>query len=188
MLILWLSFLLGAAHTLSPDHWVPLSLQSWQKGWGAARTRGLAVQLYLLHVLTGLLCALIIREWASGLDDRGLMVFSLGLVAVGAVIRFIRLPRLREVFLAGPQSRRGVLAAWSLLGPAESVIPLVLKALQMGHGYVLPVACYTLGTLVGGDLLIMWGRRAWNQPGAVTHGWEWLQRVTILARPFARRS
>lgn len=188
MLIFGLSFLLGAVHTLSPDHWVPISLQSWQKGWGAARTRGLAAQMYLLHVALGLLCALIIREWSAGLDEQGLMLFSLGLVAVGALIRFLRFPKLREVFLAGPQSKRGVLAAWSLLGPAESVIPLVLKAIQLGHGYLVPVACYALGTLVGGDLLIMWGRRIWNQPGAVTQGWVWLQRVSLFSRPFARRS
>jgi len=92
---------------------------------------------------------------------------------------------LREAFLAGPQSKRGILASWSLLGPAETLIPVVLKASQLGHGYLLPVVCYAAGTLLAGDFLVMAGRRMWNQPGAVAQGWLWLHRVTPFSRPFA---
>ncbi len=180
-LILLLSFLLGAAHVISPDHWVPLSLQSWQRGWSAMRTRGVATQLYLLHILTGLLAALILSVWASALGDRTLLVFSLGMVALFTAIRFFRFSQLREAFLAGPQSKRGIMACWSLLGPAESLIPLVLKANQLGHGYIVPVLCYAAGTLVAGISLVQFGKRVWNQPGMVTQGWIWLNRITPFA-------
>jgi hypothetical protein len=181
-MLLAISFLLGAVHVLAPDHWVPLSLQVWQRSWDASRIRSVAAQFFLLHVLTGLLAALILSEWASSLGDDTLFGFSLAVVVGFAGFRFLRFSRLREAFLAGPQSKRGLLAAWSLLGPAESLIPVVLKSNQIGQGFWQPAAAYALGTLLAGTALVSIGRRIWNQPRLLAQAYAWVSRLSPLGR------
>ena len=178
-MITLIAFLLGLVHVLSPDHWVPLSLQSWQRGWNYHRTQGLVFQLMLLHVAMGLLAALILGEWARGLGPSGLFAFSLGLVLVMSLARFVRFSRLREAFLAGPQSKRGLVAAWGLLGPAESLVPVVMKSVQLGEHWLAPVIAYTAGTLIAGSALVFWGRRLWNQPSILARGYLWVGRLSL---------
>jgi hypothetical protein len=179
-MLLAISFLLGGVHVLSPDHWVPLSLQGWQRNWSSWRIRSVAAQFFLLHVLTGLLAALILAEWASALGDETLFGFSLAVVLGFAGLRFLRFSRVREAFLAGPQSKRGILAAWSLLGPAESLIPVVLKSNQLGQGYGLATAAYAAGTLLAGTALVLVGRKIWNRPLLLAQGYAWVSRVNPL--------
>lgn len=174
-----ISFLLGLVHVASPDHWVPLSLQGWQRSWNSARIMGLGSQLLALHVATGLLAALLLREWALGLGEQGLLAFSLAMVVLFAGLRFLRFSKLREAFLAGPQSKRGILATWALLGPAESLVPVVLRSVQSGHGYLIPVLAYLAGTLLAGNFLFLAGRRLWNQPVRLAQGYAWVSRLSF---------
>ncbi len=174
-----IALLLGGVHVLSPDHWVPLSLQSWQRGWNLKRTLGVALQLILLHVTLGLLAALVLGEWARGLGTNGLFAFSLVMLLVMSIARFLRFSKLREAFLAGPNSKRGLVAAWSLLGPAESLVPVVMKSLQSGESWLLPVLAYTAGSIVSGCVLVFWGRRLWNQPAVLARGYLWVSRLSL---------
>jgi hypothetical protein len=136
-------------------------------------------QLLLLHIALGLLAALVLGEWARGLGQKGLFAFSLGLVLVLALARFVRFSRLREAFLAGPQSKRGLVVAWSLLGPAESLVPVVMKSLQLGEPWLAPVLAYSAGTLIAGSALVFWGRRLWNRPSVLARGYLWVSRLSV---------
>ncbi|MFN7684908.1 MAG: hypothetical protein ACK5QT_05795 [Oligoflexia bacterium] len=176
--LLMVSFLLGAVHVLSPDHWVPISLQSWQRDWSLKRTNQMTFQFFLLHVLAGLVLALLLQAWAVGLGERGLLFFSITGVVVFSAGRFLRFSKLKEAFLAGPESKRGILASWTLLGPAESLVPVVLKSVQSGQGYLLPVVVYFLGTWISGSLLVHLGRRLWRQPARLAQGYSWVNRLT----------
>ncbi len=172
-----IAFWIGALHTLAPDHWVPLSLLSWQRGWGSRKTRWSALQLFGSHVLMGLLFALLLAEWTHGLNERELMQGSLMLVGGVTLLRLFRFSRLQEAFASGPLSKRGLLAAWSLLGPAESLIPVVLRSNQLGSGYLAPSIAYATGTLLAGIGLVFWGRSLWNRPWALRRSWIWLRRT-----------
>ena len=118
-ILVLVAFLIGALHMVAPDHWVPLSLLSWQKGWSSRKTRFTTLQLLVSHLITGLLLALVLGQWAAGMAEGDLLLFSLLLVGAVTVVRVFRFSRLQEAFSSGPYSKRGVLAAWSLLGPAE---------------------------------------------------------------------
>jgi len=175
-ILVLVAFLIGAMHMLAPDHWVPLSLLSWQKGWSSRKTRSTTLQLLLSHLLLGLVLALIMAEWAVGLSGRDLLVFSLVLVGAVTMLRVFRFSRLQEAFSSGPYSKRGVLAAWSLLGPAESLIPIVLRSNEIGAGYLTPFVAYAVGTLLTGTWLVFWGRSLWNRPLILPRGWMLMQR------------
>ncbi|NDD90479.1 hypothetical protein EBZ37_00095 [bacterium] len=180
-----LAFFIGALHTIAPDHWVPLSLLSWQRGWSSSKTRIASAQLLVIHVLLGMGFALLFSRWTEGLSERDLLVNSLLLVGGITLIRVFRFSRLREAFASGPQSKRGILAAWSLLGPAESIIPVVLRSNQVGSGFLLPCLAYAAGTLIAGTWLVFWGRSLWNRPWILPQGWALMQRsapvIPILA-------
>jgi hypothetical protein len=184
-ILVLVAFLIGATHMLAPDHWVPLSLLSWQKGWSSRKTRSMTLQLLFSHLLLGLVLALIMAEWAVGLGERDLLVFSLVLVGAVTLMRVFRFSRLQEAFSSGPYSKRGVLAAWSLLGPAESLMPIVLRSNEVGAGYLTPFLAYALGTLLTGTWLVFWGRSLWNRPLILPRGWMLMQRsapvIPVLA-------
>ena len=184
-ILVLVSFVVGGLHMLAPDHWVPLSLLSWQKGWSTRRTRNTALELLASHLLLGLLLALMLAEWTSGLRGRELLAFSLALVAAVTLLRVFRFSRLQEAFASGPYSKRGLLAAWSLLGPAESLIPIVLRSNELGAGYLLAFAAYSAGTVLAGLWLVFAGRALWNRPWSLPRSWKLLQRsapvIPVLA-------
>jgi hypothetical protein len=175
-ILVLVAFLIGAMHMLAPDHWVPLSLLSWQKGWSTRKTRSTTLQLLLSHLLLGLVFALVMAELAVGLGSSDLLIFSLVLVGAVTMVRVFRFSRLQEAFSSGPYSKRGVLAAWSLLGPAESLIPIVLRSNEVGAGYLTPFVAYAAGTLLTGTWLVFWGRSLWNRPLILPRGWLLMQR------------
>jgi hypothetical protein len=175
-ILVLVAFLIGALHMLAPDHWVPLSLLSWQKGWGSRRTRSTTLQLLASHLVVGLLLALVLAQWADGMADDDLLLFSLLLVGAVTIVRVFRFSRLQEAFSSGPYSKRGVLAAWSLLGPAESLIPIVLRSNELGAGFLSPFLAYAVGTLLVGTWLVFWGRSLWNRPLILPRGWMLMQR------------
>ena len=180
-----IAFMIGALHTTAPDHWVPLSLLSWQRGWSTSKTRWTSIQLLACHVVLGLVFALLLGKLAKGLGDRDQMMYSLILVGAVTLVRMFRFSRLQEAFAAGPQSKRGILAAWSLLGPAESIIPVVLRSNQLGTGYLIPCLAYAAGTLLAGTCLVFWGRSLWNRPWILPKSWALMQRsapvIPVLA-------
>ena len=170
------ALIVGALHVLAPDHWVPLSLFSWQKGWGVRKTRNAGLQLFGSHLLFGFVLALVLAKGSTGMDHHQLMILSLTLVSAVTLIRVFRFSRLKEAFSSGPHSKRGILAAWSLLGPAESLIPIVLRSEELGFGYFGAFLAYSCGTLLAGLSLVFWGRSVWNRPWILPRSWLFLQR------------
>jgi hypothetical protein len=175
-----LSVLSGAVHMLAPDHWLPASVVAWQRGWGYRRTVGFAALAHLSHVLLGVLIFFAFDPILLGLDPSRLFRFTLGLVLVVMAIRLVRFSRVREVLRAGPSSAWGIVAVFSLLGPCESVIPILIKSHQLGTGYLLPVAAFVLGSWIAGSSLVLAGRVLWDRPFWLPRSVNWAWRVPAI--------
>ncbi len=174
--ILLLSFLAGALHVLAPDHWLPASVMSWQRRWRAGSTALFSLTAYSFHVVLGLLIFFALEGFISSLQSTALLIFALVLVGTSTLIRLYRFTRIEEVLCAGPGSKRGIFAVFSLLGPCESLIPVLIKSGQMGVGYLTPFFVFLAGTLVSGTVLVFAGRRLWNRPMGLPMGMSWAYR------------
>ena len=96
----------------------------------------------LLHIGLGILLYFALYDFISQLSSGGLIVFTLTLVGLVTLIRGVRTSRISEVFRAGPHSAWGIFAVLSLLGPCESIIPIFIKANQLGMGYLAPFSAF----------------------------------------------
>ncbi|OFZ54803.1 MAG: hypothetical protein A2428_03500 [Bdellovibrionales bacterium RIFOXYC1_FULL_54_43] len=163
MLIL-LSAVAGAIHVLTPDHWLPSSVLSWQRGWRFPRIMGFTLFAFTLHVLAGFGIYFVMFHFVSDIPPANLFSVALILVILGTILRGLRFNRMREVVGVGPRSRWGIFAVLSLLGPCESIIPIFIKARQLGFGYMEPMAAFLLGTFLAGTAAILFTRVAWNLP------------------------
>jgi hypothetical protein len=183
MIILVLSAFAGALHIVAPDHWVPVSVLSWQRRWTKSRTIVISLLLLALHVLAGAGIYLLLHRFCLAVPsvsrwsvDR-IFVMSLVLVAFCAAIRGSRFNRIGEVFRAGPHGAWGTLAVLSLLGPCEWMLPILIKAAQIGMGFFLPFAFFLGGTLLTGAVCVSLGQRIWNRPMLFSRSMEWIRRA-----------
>jgi len=89
----------GVLHTIVPDHWVPLALIAWQRGWSTGETASAAFKAGIGHVLSSLAIGMIV--WLAGVAFAtrfGSLVdtaASLALVAFGGWIAVSALHELR---------------------------------------------------------------------------------------------
>ncbi|MCM2277949.1 MAG: hypothetical protein NDJ89_07710 [Oligoflexia bacterium] len=162
--------LAGAFHVIAPDHWVPASLLSWQRGWRSGRAAAFAALAFAAHVALGFLIFLLLGRGIWDLASTNLLSFALVLVAGVAVIRAFRFRRIREVLSSGNNGVWGFFMVFSLLGPCESLIPILIKARSLGAGYVLPLLAFFAGTALSGLLLVFSGRFFWNRPHWLPRG------------------
>ncbi|MCM2324214.1 MAG: hypothetical protein NDJ90_13230 [Oligoflexia bacterium] len=162
--------LAGALHVIAPDHWVPASLLSWQRRWRLSRIAGFAALAFGLHVALGFLLFYLFGEAVWEMASSNLLVFSLILVAGVAAIRAFRFQRIREVLASGGSGIWGVFMVFSLLGPCESLIPILIKSRQLGAGLLLPLVAFYAGTLLAGGALIFFGKGLWNRPHWLPRG------------------
>lgn len=173
--------LAGALHVLAPDHWVPASILSWQKGWKASRVALFSILVFVSHLLLGFLIFFLARPLMEGISSSTLLAFSLTLVALVAIARGMRFSRIREVLRGGQGGIWGVFTVFSLLGPCESIIPVFIKAGHLGTGYLLPFSAFFAGTLVAGIALIFSGRMIWNRPQLLPRALNWSRlRVAVI--------
>jgi hypothetical protein len=165
----------GALHVLAPDHWLPTAIVAWQRGWRTRRIAAFASLAFAGHILLGFLIYFILKEalaqFASPISV--LTAAALAWVCLFAVIRGIRFTRIKDVFRAGPEGIWGIVAAFSLLGPCESVILIFIKARQMGLGYFMPFTAFLAGTLIAGIAAILVGQVLWNRPLALPRSLAW---------------
>ena len=120
--------LAGAVHVLSPDHWLPASVLSWQRGWGARLSARFALSVLFVHVLLGAAIFFAALPLLRYLSPSVQMAIGLGWVALGLLVRMLRFSRIGEVLRGGPRSRWGMLTVLTLLGPCESIFPVLVKA------------------------------------------------------------
>ena len=181
LLFTTLCFLAGGLHVVAPDHWVPASILSWQKGWRTGRLAAFSAVTFGGHIFLGFLIFSVFENLLGNIPSSDLLIFSFVLVALVALLRAMRFSRIREVIRGGAGSIWGAFTVFSLLGPAESMIPILLKAKYIGVGYLLPLAAFYLGTLVVGLGLIVSGRMVWDRPNLLPRGLYLAQkRVTVL--------
>lgn len=159
-----LSALAGAAHVLAPDHWMPASVLAWQRRWNFFKMLGFALWTYALHIISGFLIFLLCIHFFRDIAADNLLGFSLVLMLGVTFFRARRFTEMKEIHRTAHRNRWAVLGVVSLLGPCESVIPIFIKADQLGVGFLLPFLAFFLGTLIAGSVAIAFGRFAWNKP------------------------
>jgi hypothetical protein len=168
--ILWISFLAGAVHVMAPDHWLPASVVAWQRRWRTGQAARFAAFAFAFHILLGAFVYFIFDTFLRTLDSGPLFFAALGLVSAVMFVRMYRFSRVREVLRAGPGSSWGMIAVFSLLGPCESIIPIMIKSGQVGIGFLTPILAFTAGTLVSGTACVLVGRYLWDQPVLLPRG------------------
>lgn len=171
--MLFLSFLTGAVHVLAPDHWFPASVLTWQKHLNQSRTLLFSFSAFLIHLSLGAILFFIFFPFFSRVNPHTLFPFTLILLFSGLLLRLSRFSRIEEVLRSGSSSNWGYFAVISLLGPCESLIPVLIKASQSGGGYILPFLAYFLGTILSGTTLILVGRLFLNRPLLFSQSLSW---------------
>jgi hypothetical protein len=176
-----LAALAGAVHVLAPDHWLPASVVAWQRGWSLSRSAAFAALTFLVHLVLGVVIYFSFDSILAEQEASRLFAFGMILVFSVMIVRMLRFSRLREVVRAGPNSSWGLFAVISLLGPCESVIPILIKARQLGIGYLIPSVSFLAGTMVVGMACVVAGRLLWNRPLWLPRGISWARsRSAIL--------
>lgn len=148
----------------APDHWVPASILAWQRGWSKPRTLLFSSALILPHILLGALIYFALDAIAPELPYFWFLAGSMVWIALVASFRVYRYRRIREILRNGSKGLWGAYRVFTLLGPCETLLPVLLKAREKGGGYLLPGAGFFLGAWLAGLALILFGRRLWDQP------------------------
>lgn len=172
-ILLELAFLSGVVHVLAPDHWMPASILSWQRNWKRGQNLAFAAGIYFFHVLLGALLYWMFSPMFNWMSQQAIFGFALILIVASALVRLVRMGDIKSVILAGPRSRWGVLACYSLLGPCETLIPFLMKAKQLGVSIQLTVLVYFLGTILSGVLCMELGQKLWNRPLWLPRSLNW---------------
>lgn len=164
LLVTVLSALAGGVQMLTPDHWLPTSVLAWQRRWSLGVTAAFAAAVILVHFLAGVVLYILFETVLGRLSDRHLLMFGFGLTLVLTVVRALRFSRMWEVLRLGADKKSCVLIVLSLLGPCESLIPILAKVRHMGMGFLLPGGAFLAGTLVMGGFCTLLARLLWNRP------------------------
>lgn len=176
-----LSLLAGALHVMAPDHWVPASILSWQRRWNGVAVVAFTALVMVIHLAMGIGLYFVFDEWFRALQPAQLfpvaMIFVFGMM----ILRGFRFSQIHEVQRLGPHSWWGVFSVVSLLGPCESIIPVLIKSSSLGVGYLLPIFAFFCGTVLAGSALVLSGQWVWNRPFWLTRTFDWVnQRVALL--------
>jgi hypothetical protein len=179
--LIWaVAFLAGAVHILAPDHWIPLSILSWQRGWDSRRTLALALPLFLAHVLSGLLLYGLLNSVLSDAAPGQVLAVSLAFLLAVSLLRMRRFEGIRGMTRVGRSGNWAWISAAILLGPAESLVPVLLKTGSGENGILLPVIAYLAGTLSAGTGLVLFGLQAWNRPMLLPRSLSFAERQGAL--------
>jgi hypothetical protein len=175
MLIL-LSAMAGAVHVLAPDHWVPASILAWRQRWSPIQVAAVGSLAFGLHVLVGFLIFACFPDFFLDLASVGLMTFTLAIVGLFSILRALRYWRIGQAFHIGTNRFWGIATMLSLLGPCESIVPVLIKARQMGAGYLVAVVAFGAGSVASGISLILLGRFLWDRPILLPQALAWAYR------------
>lgn len=175
------AFFLGAVHIASPDHWFPFSILAWQKKWRLTRTLSAGFGLLLLHVLGGaaafFILLPILKFSAQMVDAKFPFLMSIAATLGWMTYRFARFSKTAGAFSRAKQGRsyKELLYVLGILGPAETLIPVLVQVKKVGGGYLIPMAAYALGTFIAGLSAMVLGRYVWNRPTVLPRGLLWLE-------------
>jgi hypothetical protein len=169
-----LSFAVGFLHAVTPDHWMPYSLRAWQRSRSAISTALGLVPWIGIHLALGLVLFVAIRPFVDlGGEAETIFSFSVVFVLLAICVRSFRYSRLIEAQRSGPRGAWGAYAMVSLLGPAESLVPILIQARHWGVSLWPPFLAYSAGTSVALGILVLAGRWAWNRPGWMVRSLAW---------------
>jgi hypothetical protein len=158
------AMVVGALHSLAPDHWVPFAAVARARGWGAARTARVTLLCGFGHVtvsaLFGLLALFLGREVVEAMGARLESVAGLLLIGFGLAYGIWGIRKGIAAKLHGHTHSHydhvhdpGRVSAVSLFlifaaDPCVAVIPIMMAASPLGAGRVtLLVVLYELTTL-----------------------------------------
>ncbi len=145
-------------------------------------TLAIGAVLLLAHVVLGaaLYFALEqpLRHWVS---PERFFVFATGFSLFFMLVRMVRFSDLENAFETGAQRSRGLVSVFLLLGPAETLIPLLTRSGQLGAGFLVPVLGFAAGTLAVGLLTTAFGRMLCSRPNWLTLGLDWFYRPVAMA-------
>jgi hypothetical protein len=174
ILILFAAFA-GAVQMIAPDHWMPASLLTWQRGWRMSQTILLSFALSLAHVLSGFALYLLFQPLLARVSESHLSAFTFILIGVAGIIRALRFSPVRQVLYRSSRLGRGLIAVFTLMGPSEMLIPVLMKAHidQMDFGFLLVV--FFTATWAAGTVFTVMSRAHWNRPSALPRSLDWCQ-------------
>jgi hypothetical protein len=112
------------------------------------------------------------------------MLFTIGLITLAAVVRSYRFSQVEGVIRSSSLSRWRLWTVIALLGPCESIIPILIKGQQMGMEPFRICAAFLGGTLVTGIALVLLSQRIWDQPIALAR-WVSVIRGRVTPIPVA---
>jgi hypothetical protein len=170
--LFFITALLAVFHMLSPDHWVPLSVLSWQRGLERREIVRTSALLVLAHLGLAVLIYGLLLPFVSGsgLDSRSVLRLGAVIVASVVVLRLRRFERMLEVFRGGNAGKGALLTVLSLMGPAESLVPLLLKARADGSSGLAVLALYGVLSVASLLVLTFGGHVFWNDPTKLARG------------------
>jgi len=175
---------IGVAHSLLPDHWLPYLVLSKTGSWSAPRTLASVAAGAAAHLLSTVALGLVIATIGAGAIGWAGRTAELGgtliLTGFGAYLLRRGLVRLRgrrpdHVFLR-PRAARGHLLQGAVLGlrPCVHAVPVFIAASAFGPAPCLAAvaawAAATLGGMAGIVWLSLLGLRGAALEGVARHG------------------
>jgi hypothetical protein len=174
-----LVFLLGAAHMLSPDHWMPVSIQAWQKSWSSKFTSSVSALVVSFHVLSGFILFFIFQKLFFLLNSNGLIYFTIAWIAVFTFVRSWRFSQLQMILWGAPKLSSKIFTLFAFIGPAESLIPVLIKSHMLPANILPTFFCFWLGSLASGVPLMIFGQLWTDRPMALPQEMVWAQKKLI---------
>lgn len=182
--LLALSAMAGAIHMIAPDHWFPASTLAWRRGWRTGKVVLFLSVAYAFHLVLGYALFWLFREFWVGAVASRLMDFTIGLIALAALVRSYRFSHVEGLIRSSSLSRWRTWTVLALLGPCESIVPILIKGQQMSVPSHEVLAAFLAGTWIAGILLVFASQRIWNQPERLAR-WVSLIRGRISPIPVA---
>lgn len=164
--------LAGVITSFIPDRWMPASLIAWKSGFSASKTSLYNASLTLAHVALGVGIFAVFNSQLTTLREgnNGLLLGAFLLAMI--LVRFFRFKGLKEILKAPAETplMRQSTIAFSLIGPNEIIIPILIKASGSHAHMVQATVAYTTGLVVTSALLAVVGRKVWSTPTILPRG------------------
>ncbi len=149
---------------MPPDHWIPTSAFIWQKNFGGFKRTLLTFFVLSSHIIFGFLIYALITLFPTSIIENNFLSFTALFLSFFMLIRFLRFSKIQTVLKNNISRKTAIILQLSLIGPAESFVPLLLKTKFLGFHLAPVIAAYIFGTIVLGFFLIKRGRKLWDVP------------------------
>ena len=175
------AFLVGAIQALAPDHWLPGVLWAWRRRMGFRATSLATLLLLCVHLVSAAAV-----YWALGglleawIRPERFFLFAASLSLGFMLLRMLRFSQLHHAFDSGFSRIEGIWVVLSFLGPAETLIPFLMKSNQLGLGYLTPLAGFGAGTVLVGVTASCLGLALCDRPSVLARALDTLQRPVAM--------